>query len=168
MAVVVFNYANWIVLYPEFATTVTEPRGQEFFYQAQQFCTNTDCAIIPYDVTCTPPKYARAIILNAITAHIAQLFAGSVVGGVPIPPQALVGRISDASEGSVNVSADMGTQPQSAAWWNQTKYGAMAYAMMARYRTARYQASPGRFAQVPGNWPPSQGAWPGDWGWGRG
>ena len=152
MAVVVFNYDQWLTLYPQFTTTVTtEAQGQEYFYQAQMYCSNGTCAPIPYEPTFTPPRYDRAIILNLLTAHIAALFAGYVAGGQLVPPSALVGRISNASEGSVSVATDMGTQPMSAAWYNQTPFGAMAYTTMAPYRTARYQASPGRFFQP--SWP---------------
>ena len=60
----VFVFATWQALYPQFAATVTtEAQAQEYFYQACQIVGNGPGAIIPYDPNCTPPIYARAIIL---------------------------------------------------------------------------------------------------------
>lgn len=159
MAIVVFDYAEWIVLYPDFATTVNSSQGQQCFYQACLYCDNSACAIIPYDLTQTPPIYTRAIILNMLTAHMAALQFGSVSAGQIVPAAQLVGRVSGVSEGSVSVSAEY-LGPDSAAFYNQTKWGAMAYTAMAPWRTGTYRASPGRFAQIPGNWP--------GYGYGRG
>ena len=72
-----------------------------------------------------------------ITAHIASILAP--LNGQPSNP--LVGRISNASEGSVSVQTDMPTNPN-AAWWNQTKYGALAWAALAPYRTMTYLPNP--------------------------
>ena len=173
---VVYDYAQWLTLYPQFATTVTtEAQGQEYFYQAQLYCSNDDgsstgappCGtlgyplvpLIPYDPTGTPPRYDRAIILNLLTAHIAQLTVGCVINGVLVPPGPLVGRVSSATEGSVSVQTDMGAVPTGAAWFYQTQFGLMAWQAMAPYRTARYRASPGRFFQPPSRAYPA-GYWP--------
>lgn len=151
--IVTFNYAQWQTLYPQFATTVTtEAQAQEYFYQAQLYCDNSNCSIIPYDPTCTPPAYDRAIILNLLTAHVAQLTVGCVINGDPVPAGPLVGRISSATEGTVTVQAELPPLPASAGYYSQTQFGYMAYTAMARYRAARYRASPGRFYQPPA-WP---------------
>lgn len=150
MAVVTFVLADWQAIYPQFAATVTSaPQAQNYFNQATLYVANTDCAIIPYDPIATPPVTTRLDILYLLTAHVAQLFAGSTLG----PATPLVGRISDATQGSVSVSADMTGTPGSAAWFLQTPFGAAAWQGMAPFRTAQYRASPGRFAQIPGNGP---------------
>ena len=71
MAVVTFVYADWIALYPQFTTTTTSAIGQACFNQATLYCANTDCALVPYDPSCTPPVTARLDILYLLTAHIA-------------------------------------------------------------------------------------------------
>ena len=139
MTTVPFNYATFILRYPEFQT-VQEPLACLYFGETALYCANDDCALIPADPTTYQPRLS---ILNAITAHIAAINAG--VSGQAASP--LVGRISDASEGSVNVKTALDNVPGSAAWWTQTKYGLSAWQMMAQYRTARYVPSFGRFAQ---------------------
>jgi hypothetical protein len=138
-------YATWVASYPQFATTVPNSTAFDtYFTLAQLYCANTDCAIVPYDLTANPPITVRGTILDLLTAHVAQLLVGSSL----VPASGIVGRISDATQGSVSVSSDMPTEP-TAAWWNTTQWGAMAYAALAPFRTARYRASPGRFYQPP-------------------
>lgn len=68
-----------------------------------------------------------------------------IVPGVPniIQPLGVVGRISDASEGDVSVSAQW-EAPANAnqAYFVQTKYGADYWTMTARYRTGLFVAAP--------------------------
>ena len=150
MAVVTFVFADWQAIYPQFAVTVpAAPQAQNYFNQATLYVANTDCAIVPYDPTCTPPVTTRLDILYLLTAHVAQLFAGSTLG----PATSLVGRISQGTQGSVSVAAEMDGVPGSAAWFLQTPFGAAAWQAMAPFRTAQYRPSPGRFAQIPGNMP---------------
>lgn len=141
--IVTFVYTDWLAAYPEFTTTASSGQAEGYFEQAEEYCANTDNAIIPYDTTVSPPILSRIKILYLLTAHIAQIFAGSVVGGVPRPASALVGRINAAAEGTVNVQAEMpGPQNALPAWYNQTPYGAAAWAMMAKYRQGRYRPPP--------------------------
>ena len=135
-AVVTFDYPTWTARYPEFAL-IPDAVASLYFNEATLYCSNEACAIIP--------PIPRATILNMLTAHIAAL--NQVVGGQPVNP--LVGRISDATEGSVSVSVALEGVPGTAAWFTQTKYGIAAYQAMAPYRTARYVPSPGRFYQPP-------------------
>lgn len=146
MSVFVFDYTAWSALFPQFSTTVSAPQAQLYFNMATLYVANTDCAIIPYDPTLTPPVTTRGDILNLTTGHIAQILAGS--NTQPVSP--LVGRVSDATQGSVSVSAEWANAPASAGWWLQTPLGALAWTAMAPFRTAQYRALPGRFAQ--NNW----------------
>lgn len=84
-------------------------------------------------------------LLNALTAHIAQLFAPRDASGNPAasgsPAPGIVGRISSASEGSVSVQAEalQGFNTAQASWLAQTQYGALYWAMTASFRTFRYR-----------------------------
>lgn len=150
MAIVAYDYAAWLVLYPQFSTTVTtSAQGQEYFDLATLYCANVDGAIIPYDTTVSPPILTRQRILYLLTAHIAQLMVGCVLGGSVIAPGPIVGRVNSATQGSVSVGTDSLGLPGTAAWFAQTQWGLMAYQAMAGFRTARYRASPGRFYQPP-------------------
>ena len=126
-SVVTFDPVAWVTRYPEFSTC---PAGQAqlFFNEATLYLGNA-CGAPVQDLV------ARAVILNMITAHIAALYFG--VNNKA--PSGLVGRISDATKGSVHVGVDMGAPPSgSQAWFQQTQYGASAWAAMAPYRRGRY------------------------------
>lgn len=83
----------------------------------------------------------QLLLLNMLTAHICALNA--VIGGKASPK--IVGRISNATEGSVSVQTEYAdTVPGSMAWAIQTKYGAAWWEATARYRTFRYRAPPRR------------------------
>lgn len=71
-----------------------------------------------------------------------------LVAGVPNvqPPLGVVGRVSDASEGAVSVSAELNVAPPSAsglAFYSQTKYGFQYWQATARFRTMIYIPPPG-------------------------
>lgn len=155
MTTATFSYRDWTLRYPQFLTTATfvsEPLACMYFAEAGLYCANDDCAMIPADPITFGPRIS---ILYALTAHIAAINGASQTGA-----NGLVGRISDASEGSVSVKLDLGALPGSASWFAQTSFGLQAWQMMAPYRTAHYRPSPGRFAQIPG------GAFGGRYGYG--
>src|SRR5208282_6034259 len=76
----------------------------------------------------------QTLLLNLLTAHIAQLFAPAKNGQ---SPSTLVGRINTASEGSVSVGAEFPATP-AASWYITTQYGAAYWQLMLPFRTARY------------------------------
>jgi hypothetical protein len=127
---VVFDFTTWATRYPEFSETVSDPNlAALYFAEAQLYLDNGQCATIPTDV--------RALLLNMLVAHIASLNVG--INGSPA--SGLVGRINQATQGSVSVSADMGTagsSTNSAAWLQQTKYGAAFLQACAAYRLGGY------------------------------
>lgn len=98
----------------------------------------------------------RAPLLNLLTAHLCKLNCGANGNA----PSQLVGRISEATEGSVTVGTDLPAQPQGAAWYQQTRYGAQFWTAARRFMQARF---------VPGCVPPAPGpAFPlgyGGWQW---
>jgi hypothetical protein len=129
MAVVTFDPVGFLARYPEFQS-VNQATLQAYFNEATIYLNNTDSSLVT-DASVGGQRY---MMLNMITAHIAALNSG--VNGVA--PSSLVGRIDQASEGSVSVHADMGLVAGSQAWWMQTKYGAAYWAASAAYRTMRY------------------------------
>lgn len=131
--VVVFNYAQWVALFPELAS-INQAQATMYFGMAENLCDNSPCGIVP---NC-PPTYQRQTFLNLLTAHIASLF-GSINGQ---PPNPLVGRISNATQGSVSVATQNDYPPGSAQYFQQTKYGAAYWQMSSQYRTMTYVPGP--------------------------
>jgi uncharacterized protein DUF4054 len=128
-SVVVFNYPAWLVAYPAFGN-VPIGQAQEFFNRACTLCDNTATSPIPNSA----PTFLRTLMLNAATAHFAYLFTPDAAGNVRP-----VGRMSAAAEGSVSLSLDYVTpQTATAAFWNQTQYGAYFWAASLPYRSFRY------------------------------
>ena len=131
--VVTFDYAAWALRYPELAASVSGPLAQAYFDEAQLYCDNTPLS--PVHVLTI-----RAQFLGMLTAHIATL--NTPLNGQPSSP--LVGRISNATEGSVSVQTEYDVPAGSAQWFAQTKYGAAFWSATAAYRTMRYVPNPAR------------------------
>lgn len=150
MTKAVFNWTEWSVLYPELvAKGVTEPYATALFNgPAGLFLANNDASII-CDVD------LRRTFLNMIVAHLAATQGPGSSG--------LVGRISAASEGSVSVSADYGTQAASAAYWLQSPYGAQYWQATAPYRTFIPVPAPPSPAEFPAGFYFSNYRQPGQW-----
>lgn len=148
---VIFDYAAWAAQYPELASYIPELQAQGYFDLATLYVNNTVSSPI-WDAS---PGGARTMILYLLTSHVAALFAGGPpTAGAPngTPASPLVGRITNATEGSVSVAADMPNQPMAAAWFMQTRYGAAAWAAMAPYRTMRYFPGTPPYLGVIGPW----------------
>lgn len=159
MAVVVFDPSAFRTLFPEF-TGFSDAVLLGSFNTATLFCNNTDSSI----VTDIP---TRTSFLNLLTAHVTKLSYGTNDGaGNVVPPSGLVGRVSNAVEGTVRVTTEMGGDSPSAAWFHQTQYGATYWAASVRYRTFRYQPPTPVFGNPIGPTPAIQ-PWPWPWGWGR-
>jgi hypothetical protein len=125
--VVTFDYDAWVALFPEFAS-VSEATATAYFNMTTPWVDNTALGYVS-DLN------VRATLLNFLVAHIAAILNG-VNGQVASP---LVGRVSNATEGSVSVATDFPTTINGA-WLNQTKYGALFWAASAPYRTMVYAA----------------------------
>lgn len=135
----IFNYANWVAMFPEFIG-ITEVAAENYFALATLYVRNDGQGPV------RDPNM-QAGLLNLTTAHLVKLlspqsYGASVTGGMEVIP--LVGRIANASEGSAKVQVDMPDQQPNAAWWNQTTYGAAAWAAMKPFRTMRYMPNPNR------------------------
>lgn len=136
MAVAVFDWATWSVLYPALvARGVTQAYATALFNgPAALLLNNTDCSPI-VDIP------TRTSLLYMVVAHLAFLEGPGSSG--------LVGRVSSASEGSVSVATDYGTQSASAAYWLQSPYGAQYWQASAPWRVFQYVAAPPSPAQLP-------------------
>lgn len=136
--IVIFNYNNWIAIFPQFSY-LSEPQAQAYFDLATSYCRNDGFGPI-----CS--LTLKTNMLNFLTAHIAQLFAPTSGGAAP---SNLVGRINSASEGSVSVGAEFPASP-SASWYLQTPFGAAYWQLLLPFRTMRYIPGPTRNFQP---WP---------------
>lgn len=135
--IVVFVPATFKTQFPMFATVADGTLT--FNFGAAEIFLNNTCGSVVKDAL------LREKLLNYLTAHITALFNG-VNGAIP---GGLVGRISDAAEGSDRVSAEFPTDPD-AAWFVQTPWGALYWQATAPYRTFRYVPPPAVCADFPG------------------
>ena len=151
--VVAFSYLAWLAAYPEFMpyslgppvvpsgpVPVTSDQASNYFAMATAIHTNDGSG---------PVNNAglQLTMLNALTAHFAKLLA-TPLGATQASD--IVGRISNASEGSVSVQTENDYPPGSAQWFQQTKYGAAYWTATAPYRMMRYHPGPRR---VMNPWP---------------
>jgi hypothetical protein len=135
--IVTFDYNAWVALYPEFASPggsipVTSQQAALYFSQAELIHANDGSGPV-CDAT------QQLGLLNMVTAHIAALF--STPSGAAEASQ-LVGRISDATTGSVHVATENDYPPGTPQWWQQTKYGSMYWLATSQFRTFRYKPNP--------------------------
>ena len=139
---VTFSYATWIAMFPLFSP-LTQEQGLAYFNLATLICANTSTNPINRDGN-------LAALLYLLTCHFAWLNCPKDASGNPAatgsPPSGLVGRISNATEGSVSVTTEWnaGSSSDLEAFLTQTEWGASYWAMTAQYRTARYLARPTR------------------------
>ena len=127
-----FNYSLWTERYPQFAGNPTEPLASLYWSEAGLYVANS-----PYSRVTDPG--ALQSLLMMVTAHIAALGMVGPDGQLANP---LVGRIANATEGSVSISTELADLGKSAAFWTQTPYGFAFWQATAAYRTAVYRAVP--------------------------
>lgn len=129
MGVVVFDSAMFKARYSEFAPVQNATLGA-FFQEATLYLSNQDNSPVQNLTT-------RAVMLNMLTAHVAYLAGALAADGKPPP----VGRVSQASEGSVSVGLEYAA-PGSSAWFSQTPYGAAFWQATRSLRGMRYVVNP--------------------------
>lgn len=135
-APVSFDYTAWVARYPEFAA-VDRAVVEGYFAEATLYWRNDGTS---------PNKTAitQSMFLNMLTAHIAALYSqgqGAASPGQPQDPNSGVGRVSQATVGSVSVTTELNLVPTSSglqAWLSQTKYGLGFWAATTAYRKVRY------------------------------
>ena len=129
-----FSYSSFVAQFPTFGY-LTSDQVQNYWTMATGFVHNDGGGLV-----CS--QSIQSALLNLATAHLCQLFAPTAQGQAASP---LVGRISNASEGSVSIATEMQMPAGTAQWWNQSPYGAAAWEMMKPYRTMRYIPGPQRW-----------------------
>lgn len=132
MTAIVFDPTAFKARYPEFAAVANATLGA-YFTEAGMYLSNADTSPVQ-NVT------RRAILLNMLTAHVAYIGGALSADGMPRP----VGRLSQAGEGSVSASFENLT-PGSAAWFQQSQYGAAFWQATTALRGFRYIAQPTRY-----------------------
>lgn len=135
--VVIFDQAAFLLRYPQFSAYATANPGAlqiRFDEVTALYINNTGTAYVGDVVT-------RSMLINFAIAHV-LILDGVLSSGGEGSTSTQVGRVGSASEGSVSASLDMGAQPNTAAWWNQTQPGASYWNATARFRTFRYARRP--------------------------
>ena len=132
MAAVVFDPTAFKARYPEFAA-VPDATLTACFMEAGLYLSNADNSPVQ-NLT------RRATLLNMLTAHVAYLGGLLSADGMPRP----VGRVSQASEGSVSAAFE-GPPPGSAQWFQQSQYGAAFWQATSGLRGMRYIPCPTRY-----------------------
>jgi len=128
-----YTYAQWIATYPQFSPGVSSDAFANTVYPlAQQYCRNDGGGPVS-------SVQIQTVLLGLMCSHIAQLLYGPTGQGA----SGIVGRVTDATEGSVSVSADFPSTPANA-WFLQTTFGAAFWQATAAYRTMRYVPGPRR------------------------
>lgn len=131
MPAVTFDPAAFKERYPEFSPVASSALAA-CFEEAGLYLSNTDTSVVQ-------SLTRRAVLLNMLTAHVAYLGGLLSADGMPRP----VGRVSQASEGSVSASFDdVPATPGSGAWFRQTQYGAAFWQATAGLRAMRYIPCP--------------------------
>lgn len=134
MPAVVFDPAAFKARYPEFAAVPT-PSLVVCFDEAGLYLCNTDNSPVQ-NLT------RRATLLNMLTAHIAYIGGLLSADGMPRP----VGRVSQASEGSVSAAFEgLPPTPGSGAWFQQSQYGAAFWQATSGLRSMWYIPCPTRY-----------------------
>ena len=132
MAAVAFDPTAFKARYPEFAA-VPDATLTACFMEAGLYLSNADNSPVQ-NLT------RRATLFNMLTAHVAYLGGLLSADGMPRP----VGRVSQASEGSVSAAFE-GPPPGSAQWFQQSQYGASFWQATSSLRGFRYLAQPTRY-----------------------
>lgn len=129
--VAVWNPGIFLGRYPEFtaAYNLHISKFAGYFTEAGLYlnnCANSSIQDIP----------TRLMLLNMLVAHISFLAGDLNADGQARP----VGRVSQASEGSVSATFDMNPQtPGTGPWFNQTQYGAAFWQATSSLRGFRYR-----------------------------
>lgn len=134
MPAVVFDPAAFKARYPEFAA-VADPTLAACFDEAGLYLSNADNSPVQ-NLT------RRTTLLNMLTAHVAYIGGLLSADGMPRP----VGRVSQASEGSVSAAFEgVPPTPGSGAWFQQSQYGAAFWQATSSLRGMRYIPCPTRY-----------------------
>lgn len=122
--IVVFDIEEFRDLYP--AIQASDAQLIAYFGVAETFLSNTKCSVVKN-------LDARKNMLYLLTAHIAAITQQAESGNPT------VGRIANATEGTVSIGLDYGTMGNNERWYLQTPWGAMYWQLTKKYRSAVYR-----------------------------
>lgn len=133
MAVITFDPVAFVATYPEFSATPNDRMTNMFTIAEQSILDNTDNSPV------MDPNY-RTQLFYMLVAHLLLIFGTS---DTPTLNNAPPGRLSSATQGTVTSQFEYIVAPGSsmAAWFTQTKYGALYWMSTAPFRSARYYAN---------------------------
>lgn len=134
MAIVTFDPLAFVAEYPEFAAVPNARMTAMFTLAEQSMLDNTDNSPV-MDVN------FRTQLFFMLVAHLLTIFRFNPKIPTNTPP----GRISQATEGTVTAAFEY-QMPQGsamAAWFLQTKYGAMYWTFTAPFRSMQYMVNGG-------------------------
>lgn len=130
------DYDAWIARYPEFTSSVSDALYLQYFAEASIHHRNDGTGPVENAA-------AQQVLMNMMTAHIAWLNRLDPVTQQPINP--LVGRINNATEGSVSVGVDTLQAEGVQQWLLQSTYGTAYWYASQPYRQMRYIRGPRRY-----------------------
>lgn len=137
MAVVALDPAKFKTAFPEFADVPDARLTVLFGIIGATILDNTGASVVT-DVT------MRESLMFLLLAHMLTLYGTGPLAGAPgagTGPFGAVGRVSSATEGSVSSSMEYHAAASATeAWFSQTQYGAMYWAMTVSFRSFRYAA----------------------------
>lgn len=152
--VVTFDPTAFKSQFSSFAT-LADASLQLCFDLATLLLDNSVCSIVQ-DIE------KRAPLLSLLTAHVAHIQFGE--NGVA--PNDVVGRIESADQGSVKVRSEWAFRfNEHAAYYLQSKYGALYWTATAQYRSALYVPAPRPCLGPPD--PRVRGGWVPGFPWGQ-
>jgi len=130
MAIVTFVPADFIAEYPEFTGTSDARATTMFTIAEQSLLDNVD------NNPQMDPTF-RMQLFYMLVAHLLLIFGNT---DTPVLNNAPPGRINSATEGTITSQFEYKLPEGSAmaAWFVQTKYGALYWTATARFRSARY------------------------------
>lgn len=134
--IVQFDPAAFIVQYPEFTGISAGSLNQNF--AIAELLLDNSCRSRVIDAN------KRETLLSILVAHVTLIQNGSNDGAGNVqPPLGIVGRINTATEGQVSVGSEFDAPANATqSYFLQTKYGALYWTLIARYRTFVYAAAP--------------------------
>ena len=142
--VVTFDNTEFLASWPEF-TGISSGKNQTAFNLATLLLNNSCCSVVS-------DANQRLTLLYILTAHVGFIINGTNDGAGNVnPPYAVVGRLAQATEGTVNAAIEWASEvSDSEAFYLQSKYGALFWQMTAQYRTMLYIGPPSFGPNGPG------------------
>ena len=121
--IIIFDKEEFLAAYPEQSfLTMTDAQLNNYF----ELATGILSPIVG-KVVCCEQKLKNMLYL--LTAHVAFLFSRGA---------GVTGTLSNATEGTVTAGFAQIPQSLNAAWFNQTQYGSLFWAMAKPYMLGRY------------------------------